>query len=173
VGRRLRQDEPVTQLELAGIGTLAREEWPQNVFVWRLVEPLSSGLFDEPVEATVFLVGDDGLDGVDLTLMAGVLADLDRHLETSLRFVLDSLLQRPEEFGLTEAELTPYRALSTDDLPLDEPEVVFYTHDEWAVHFQAGDPPFAGPNGIVVEYQNLVPVRVDRLADEDDPSSVD
>jgi hypothetical protein len=163
----------VTEIVLPEIGTLALEEWPQNVFVWRLVEPVPSALFDEPVEATVFLVGDDDLDRVDLSLMATVLADLDRHLDESLRFLLETLLARPAEFGLTDADLPAYRNLATDDLPLDEPEVVFYTNDEWAVHFQAGDPPFAGPNGVVVEYNKLAPVRVDRLADDDEQSTVD
>jgi hypothetical protein len=158
----------VTEIELAEIGTLALEEWPQNVFVWRVVEPVPTELFDEPVEVTVFLVGNNELSRVDLRLMADVLADLDRHLDESLRFLLDNLLARPIEFGVAEADLPRYRDLRTDDLPLDEPEVVFYPDGEWAVHFQAGDPPFAGPNGVVVEYDGLQPVRVDRLADDDE-----
>ncbi|GIG91391.1 hypothetical protein [Plantactinospora endophytica] len=154
--------------ELPGIGTLELEHGPQGIRMWSRQPPPTSALLDTPVPLHVMLDGDDDLDQVDLALVAEVIGDVDRHLAAALRLVHRKLFDEPDFFGVTEAEVAPYREFRVESFPLEEPQFNFYPNapeGSWQVHFLAGRFPVCDPFGLVVVVERRQPVDVEDISD--------
>ncbi|MEV0679782.1 hypothetical protein AB0I60_24975 [Actinosynnema sp. NPDC050436] len=148
-----------------GIGPLHHEHGPDGLSMWTVLEPPHSALYDAPVDAHVLVEGSDRLDGVDLDLVAAVLADVDAHVEAALRFAHAALLEDPAFFGWQDAG--PHRTFDAAAFPLGDPQLNFYP-DGWLMRFAEGGFPICEPYGLAVVFDRHAPVGVESLADSED-----
>jgi hypothetical protein len=148
----------VTTVSRPGIGSMTQEPGPEGSSVWTLARPGYSALYGELV--AVVLEDADDLDGVDWDLVAEVRDNPDRYLDAALRFVRGEVLADPAAFGLTVADLDPYRGeFDVERLPLDLPRMTFYADHEWVLHFQSGRLPVCDPYGLIVLFDRRRPAR--------------
>jgi hypothetical protein len=150
----------VTTVSRPGIGSMTQEPGPEGSSVWTLARPGYSALYGELVAVSVVLEDADDLDGVDWDLVAEVRDNPDRYLDAALRFVHGEVLADPAAFGLTVADLDPYRGeFDVERLPLDLPRMTFYADHEWVLHFQSGRLPVCDPYGLIVLFDRRRPAR--------------
>jgi hypothetical protein len=154
-----------TTVSRPGIGLLSLERGPGGLAVWSLRQPVASAVCRDLIGVSIMLEGADDLDHADLPMVAEVLGDIDHYLTAGLRFARAALVADPGWFGLAENELDPYREVRAEDLPLDDPQLTFYTGREWLLHFQEGRFPVCDPHGLAVVFDQHRPVRLEDLSD--------
>ena len=157
-----------TTVSRPGIGLLALERGPGDLSTWRLQQPVTSSVYRAPIAVNILLNGVDDLDRIDLPMIAHVLDNIDHYLLTGLRFAHAKMLTDPAWFGLAEDELDPYREFLADELPLDNPQLNFYTDSEWLLHFQEGRFAVCDPYGLAVVFAQHLPVRLEDLSDAEE-----
>jgi hypothetical protein len=165
VGGRTENVAMATSVSRPGIGLLTLERGPGELSVWRLQQPVTSSAYPDPIPVHILVEGADGLELVDVPLIAQVLAHVDDYLAAGLRFVYATMLTDPARFGLTDDEAAAYGDVRAEDLPLDDPQLVFYTDSEWLLHFQQGRLPICDPHGLAVFFDQRQPARVEDLSD--------
>jgi hypothetical protein len=154
-----------TTVSRPGIGLLSLERGPDGLAVWRLRQPVASAVYRDPIGVNILLEGAGDIDHADLPMIAEVLGDIDHYLTAALRFAHAALVADPGWFGLAEDELAPYREFHAEDLPLEDPQLTFYTGSEWLLHFQEGRFPVCDPNGLALVFDQHRPVRLEDLSD--------
>ncbi|MEV5767728.1 hypothetical protein AB0L34_24605 [Micromonospora sp. NPDC052213] len=157
-----------TTVSRPGIGLLTLERGPGDLSIWSLQQPVTSSAYRLPIAVNILLNGVDDLDHVDLPMIAHVLDDVDHYLMAGLRFVHATMLTDPAWFGLAEDELDPYREVLAEELPLDNPQLNFYTDSEWVLHFQEGRFAVCDPYGLAVIFAQHRPIRLEDLSDAEE-----
>lgn len=137
------------------LGTLTFWKGPNPIHCW------TGRIADTEIMFSIILNTPE-LGVANLDFICSVLQNWRDHIAKAEHEIQVQSVKSPEKFGLRRAPF-PQK-----ELPVEQPQFLFYDGTEWSLHFQICSFPEGEPFGLVVEFSGDTPTDVYGLSEADE-----
>ena len=138
-----------------GLGPLTVQRGPDSIRYW------TGRIADTEILFSIILNTSD-LGSANLDFIRSVLQNWRDHIAKAEREIQVQLVKSPEKFGLQ------YAPSPEKELPVEQPQFLFYDGTEWSLHFQICSLPVGEPFGLMVEFSGDIPTDVYGLSEAEE-----
>ena len=149
-------------------GTLTFSQKVGDEYFWEASYQWKSDFYKETLQLPFSVLSNtETLTPDTIVFIEQILTSADKFIVKALSSFQEQLLIDSEGFPLSEEEKRLLR-VPLQEVPLGNPQFLFYDDKEWTLHFAEGGFSFCEPYGVSFHFKEETPILIENLEDAEE-----